>query len=115
MAKVYVVQRTTRWDEDTQSYVPKFDLSPASEFGEIVILLGHDAKDMDTVEVVDLLHDKLNEFSDADFLLPVGDPCFIGLASAIAAAYNNGTVRMLRWRPRMRSHQLVVGRDLLSV
>jgi hypothetical protein len=47
--------------------------------------------------VIRLLSNKLREFSDDDFLLAMGDPVAIGIASMVAADVNNGKVNMLKW------------------
>lgn len=43
------------------------------------------------------LREQLKHFTDADFLVPIGDPAAIGIACALAAQYNNGRFKMLKW------------------
>jgi hypothetical protein len=43
------------------------------------------------------LRDKLACFCDQDFLVPVGNPALIGMATLVAADMNEGRVRMLDW------------------
>jgi hypothetical protein len=96
-AKVYVVQKQHRWDEDKQAFVPKFDLSSAEKYGELIYLLTPTAAPFNTMPVVKELHEKLYWFGDEDSLLLIGNPVLIGCAVTVAAKTNNGRVKMLQW------------------
>lgn len=76
--------------------VNKYDFTEAEKFGAIVYLLGDDAQPGDP-SVAETLVQKLEHFSDTDYLLLVGSPVFIGLAFAVAAEYNDGRVKVLQW------------------
>jgi hypothetical protein len=52
---------------------------------------------MATAPTNGVLRDKLLSFSDSDFLLAIGDPIAIGMSVAIAAGFNSGKIRMLKW------------------
>jgi hypothetical protein len=39
----------------------------------------------------------LRDFCDEDFLLAMGDPVAIAIASMVAGEVNNGKVNMLKW------------------
>ena len=80
----------------TQECVGK-NLLSAREFGEMTLLLGPEQLVLDTSSAIDKLWDKLEDFSDEDFLLPIGDPVAIGLATYVAAYYNSGRVKFLKW------------------
>jgi hypothetical protein len=43
------------------------------------------------------LRTELHDFSDRDYIVPVGNPCLIGMAIAIAAECNEGRVKVLDW------------------
>ncbi len=47
--------------------------------------------------VTEMLRSKLSSFCDEDFLLLIGDPVAIGIATALAAHWNMGRVKMLKW------------------
>ena len=49
------------------------------------------------VPVVRALREKLAGFSDDDYLVPIGDPAIMAAAAAIAASFNHGRVRLLKW------------------
>lgn len=93
---VFVVQNQHRLDRETNQLVPKFDMQPATEYGELKFLLDPSASPFRPVEVVQQLRDGLEGFSNDDYLLLVGNPILIGWAMAIAADYN-GNVAALQW------------------
>lgn len=39
----------------------------------------------------------LSEMREGDFILPIGDPIMIGLATHIALHFGEGSVNILRW------------------
>ena len=91
---VYVVQE-----------MPNHDIAPAMRYGELKVLLPSNTQiAFSTVPTVRLLKRKLRGFTDNDFLLLTGDPVAMGLASSIAAAYNSGRYRVLKWDRRERMY-----------
>lgn len=88
-----------------------FDMTPAGEYGNIEVLIPAGASLLSTVPMVRMMRDRLRDFSDADYLLPVGDPASIMAAGAIAAEINNGRVKILRW-DRMTRRYIVVQIDI---
>jgi len=109
--RVFVVQQQHHWSEDEQRLVPKFDLSPAREHGELVYLLSPSAGPWNLESVTQEMMEKLRGYGDADSLLLVGNPCLIGIACVIAAAVNRGRWRMLQWSGK-EGRYLVVSPDL---
>lgn len=95
--RVFVVQNQHRWDREREQFVPKFDLTPAEEFGQLTYLLSPTAAPFNPAPVVEELHTKLEAFDDDDLLLLVGNPVLIGLSVAVAADMNDGRVRLLQW------------------
>jgi len=94
--RVYVVQQPLRLNSRGE-ISPKFDLSPAAEYGEVVNLLSSSAKPFDSKAVIAEMASKLAGYCDDDYLLLTGNPCLIGWATSIAAHHNGGRVRMLQW------------------
>lgn len=97
MKRVFVVQNQHRWDRDKQRFEPKFDLTPAEEFGELVYLLSPTAAPFRSEPIIEELREKLADFGPGDHLLLVGNPVLIGFATAIAAEANDGNVSLLQW------------------
>lgn len=83
---VYVVQETN------------LNLIKATKFGELIPLLPARTNiTMNPIHIVRDLKRKLKNFTDADYLLPIGDPIAIGLAFTIAGEINMGKFRALKW------------------
>jgi len=78
--------------------VPKFNIYAAEEFGEIKVLLPYGNIAMAPQPMVVKLRHQLKNFSDNDYILPMGDPAAIGAAIAIASDFNNGRIKLLKWR-----------------
>lgn len=75
----------------------RFNLTPAAKFGALEVLIPAGASLISTVPTVRILRDKLRSFTDDDYLLPVGDPAIMLAAGAIAAEFNGGRIKLLRW------------------
>jgi len=97
VSRVFVVQEPKKWDHHRQELVDQFDLSPAERWGRIVILVPYGVRAQDSATVMEALTAGLSNFGDNDYLLPTGNPIIIGLATAIAADVNDGSVNFLRW------------------
>ena len=110
--KVYIVQDQQKRRGGER--VPKFDFSPAEKFGELVFLLDPEVSPFeDSDAVVERLHAALRDFTSDDYLLLVGNPCFIGWATAIAAVFVHGPIQQLQFSSRPVPHYLDVSVDLL--
>lgn len=96
---VYVVQIPRRRDAMGE-WQEVHDITTARAFGPIVELLPPDARpNGNAVQLVDLLHKRLENYdADKDHLLCLGNPALIGWATAIAADYGEGRVRLLCWQ-----------------
>ena len=117
MSKVFVVQQPVRrvsqedidrgyyTDKSLGKFVPRFDLSPASAYGDIELLLDSGViMGIAAAPVIRTFKEKLQGYCSDDFILPTGDPVAMGLAIAIAANYNGGLVNILRWDRRERRY-----------
>jgi hypothetical protein len=104
MSHVYVVQNQHRMDDRTGNLEPKFDMSSAAKYGELVYLLSPTARPFSPIPLIKQLRDKLSKFNSEDHLLLIGNPCLIGFAVGIAAEMNNGRVNVLQWDGRRREY-----------
>ena len=106
---VYAVQQQMRYDSEAGKLVPRFEsIFKAEAWGDIVYLLSSSAHPFDSERVIGDLHQKLQDFSDEDHLLLIGNPGLIGMATAVAAHYSNGSVRFLQWSGRHSEYTEVV-------
>lgn len=110
--RVFVVQNQHRWDEVGKELVPKFNLLPAEEYGELVYLLGPSAAPWQPRPAVLEMREELESFTDEDYLLLIGNPVLIGMAFALAAHYNGGCVKVLQWSGKDRRYIAVDVQDV---
>lgn len=99
---VYVVQRATY--REAGIVKDKYDLTPAEAFGELEELLDPWAKPFDTAPILDTLFEKLDGFSDEDFIICIGNPILLALAVSVAVDVNDGRVNLLQWNGRQKEY-----------
>lgn len=102
MSKVYVVTEPITYRNGVPE--PLFDISPATKFGDIEILAKHNHSMIASVPMVRYFREKLKDYCDDDYILPVGDPVTIATVAAIAADINKGYFRMLKWDKRQATY-----------
>lgn len=104
MPRVFVVNEPTIRTPGG-SIERKMDFSSAMRWGDLVYL--SDARNLpgDLSPIVNDMSDALRDYSDEDWLIPVGHPLLIGIATAVAAAFNNGRVNLLHWKRDARAYQ----------
>lgn len=102
MPRVFLVQRPASKQNGVWS--DKYDLSPAEHFGDLVHCLPPGNIPRDLAVTVSKLKAALADFSDADYLLAIGDPIAIGLASIVAHRANHGRVTLLKWDRRSQHY-----------
>lgn len=108
MGIVYVVQEQLRFDVESGKNVPRFpSIDRAKELGKIVYMLEPNAHPFVPQNVTGILHRYLEKFCDDDYLILVGNPILLGMATAIAASYNSGRVNFLQWSPKGDRYVLV--------
>ena len=102
MSYVYVTQESSRREGDR--WVPSVDLSPALEFGQIRILMPPGTSFFSPAPTIAALKEALRDFTEWDFLLPMGDPVIMAAASMIAAQRTGGRVALLKWDRQIRRY-----------
>lgn len=106
---VYTVQQQMKFDAISKELVPRFSsLSKAEKWGKIEFLLSPSANPFDPEFVLGDIHEKLSGFSDNDHLLLIGNPVLIGMSTAIASYYNEGSVKFLQWSGRHREYTEII-------
>ena len=86
---------------------PRFDLSPAQDYGELVFLLDSSDLPFRPVPVIAKLREGLKHYTPNDYLLLIGNPCLIGWAVALAAQASGGQVKLLQWHTQSQSYLLI--------
>lgn len=111
MPTVYVTQIPSRYEsqigtdgKNIRVWVPIVDVTPAKLFGEINIMLPAGLNYPDAQSVAIQLRKILINFNpDTDYLLALGDPVVISVASALIG-YDHGYFRLLKWDRRASSY-----------
>ena len=89
------------------------DLSPAKEFGDLIVMLPSGMNFHASAQVLAKLKEHLEDFGPDDYFLPLGDPLVMAAASAVLGA-QVPSFKMLKWDRRnscYRSYDV----DLLSL
>ena len=74
------------------------NLVPARKYGKVRVLLPPNRQVVfSSAPTVRRLREGLKNFSDKDYLLLIGDPAAIGIATSIASENNRGRYRLLKW------------------
>jgi len=94
---VYVVQERKKFNTITRELEPVVDITAAAEYGDMVELFTTKQHALLPGPIVTSLKNTLRNFSDDDYLLPIGNPVLIGIATAMAARQNMGRVKILYW------------------
>ena len=104
--RVFVTQVPSRKDPDTQLWVPTVNISSAEHYGEVVTLLPPGSQFFAAAETTRLIKQRLHEldYQRGDFLLPLGSPVIMAVASAIAARRTNGCLNVLVWDRQTSSY-----------
>lgn len=93
--RVFIVCEPTRRIAGEQ--VGTVDLTPAAEWGNPIVLLQSNQSLLNTAPTIETLCEKLRTFDDNDYLIPIGDPVLMCMAATVAAMYNGGRLKMLKW------------------
>ena len=106
---VYIVQETNKVikDRDTGeiiNIIPVFNFAPAKAYGELSTLLPPGDVTLAPQPLVSLLRPLLKDFSEDDYIVPTGDPFASMVAATIAASFNRGRYKVLRWDKRYRQY-----------
>ncbi len=108
---VFAVQQQMRFDQVRKELVPRFtSVDKALRWGQIVYLLSPSAHPFNPDLVLGDMHEKLSGFNEDDHLLLIGNPGLIGMATSIAAYYNNGEVKLLQWSGRHGEYTEIVAK-----
>ena len=105
MAKVFVVCEPTHKIGGAPRAA--MDLTPAAEYGDLEILLPNSQSLFSTVQTVRVLREKLKNFTDEDYILPVGDPVLMSTVAMVAGDINNGKVNFLKWDKLVRKYLVI--------
>ena len=98
MPKVYITQVPHRRDPETRAFVPAVNIAPASEHGELVVMMPPRAAFHATADLVRQLREHLKDYDQeaGDCIVALGDPAIIAVACAILGKMH-GRFTVLKW------------------
>ena len=105
-SRVFIAQRPSFKAAD-HTWASKYDLSPASKHGTLIEVLPPSSivRVQDVVGIIASVMTS-HDFTEDDYVLPLGDPVASGLVLMMAMARNHGRAKVLRWN-RHNSKYLV--------
>jgi len=78
--------------------VPGRNITHAFDFGRVEVLLAPGVHVvLSPGPVAKKMREKLRDFTDDDYIVPIGDPAAIAMAASIASYYNDGRYKLLKW------------------
>ena len=97
MSRVFCTQIPHRIDPVSGDLLQSVNINPASEFGEVEVMMSKRASFFATNELSKLVVEKLKDFDhDVDCLLPLGDPVLIATVCA-QLGRKHSYFDVLRW------------------
>lgn len=96
--RVYVTQIPHRRDAETGTFVPTVNIAPATEHGEVKVIMPPRASFFATAELTRQLRDALRDYDAeaGDSIVVLGDPAVIAVACAILGK-EHGNFIILKW------------------
>lgn len=101
--KVYIVQEPMKSD-GKGGLRPMMDFTPALVYGDLEVLIESSRPLLTPAPLIHELKRKLKDFGSDDFLLAVGDPGLIAVATMVASKINHGRVNLLKWDRESRNY-----------
>jgi hypothetical protein len=98
MSKVFITQEAVK-KTDSGAFRAIMDYTPASEYGDLIVVVPGGTSMLSPVPTVRLVKNVLmeNDFTQDDYIIPVGSPLVIGIVFAIASAKTGGKFNVLSW------------------
>jgi hypothetical protein len=95
---VYITQVPHTYDRDTNAFVPLFNIGPAAEHGELLVMMPPRASFYATADLIKQLRKHLQhyDYNAGDTLVAMGDPAIIAVACALLGRMF-GNFIILKW------------------
>lgn len=104
MSKVYILQEVMRRHPETGRTTPAHDFGPAGVYGELVFVI--DAESRPSIvgrTLVNQIKEVLRDYTEDDYILPVGDPSLMTIAGAVVSKISK-KFKILQWDRRSRAY-----------
>lgn len=109
MPNVYVTQTPIRRDKATNALVPAFNLAPATEHGELIVMMPAQAAFQSTTELTKQLSSHLRgyDYAAGDCVLLLGDTTLVAATAALLGR-QQAKFTVLRWDRNLGRYTRVV-------
>lgn len=104
MSTVYIPQIVRRATNGVLT--PKFDFTEAAQFGTLKEIVGEFEDILFTDRIASIVQSSLEEFTQDDYLLAVGDPTVIALCAGVIFR-KHSSVKMLKWDRQTRKYLML--------
>lgn len=104
---VYVIQDQQSLNRNTGKLEPRFDVTPAKEYGELRYLLSPSARPFNPDHVLEELRVGLKDFTEDDHVLLIGNPNFM-LWIGMLLGPEIDTVKTLQWNATEKRYLEIV-------
>tara|TARA_R110000824_G_scaffold200978_1_gene385044 strand:+ start:2514 stop:2825 length:312 start_codon:yes stop_codon:yes gene_type:complete len=94
MSRVFIIQASQ----------DRFNFEAAKRFGELVHVLDENDSIFRLDDSIVKLTQRMSSFTKDDYLLPIGNPGLIGIATALASDSTEGKFSMLQWLGREKEY-----------
>lgn len=88
-------------------YERRYDHQAAAVYGNLQYVVNFSQAQAPPYSLIETMRSALRTFSQDDYLLPVGDPVVMSLATHFALESSGGRVQILRWDRVTQSYQVV--------
>lgn len=105
MSKVWAVQSNMKRNSD-KSWTPKFDLTPAAQFGQIEFVFGFGQAALMGSAAQQSIEERMKEYTDQDYVLPIGDNV-LGMMITAHLVRNGHSPRVLRWDRHTQRYDVI--------
>lgn len=85
-------------------WMPTYDTRKLYDYGDVIVCVPPGRMILSTAPTVMTMKEKLSDFTDEDFIVGIGDPSLLGIICALAANYNRGKFKMLKWDKEMKRY-----------
>jgi hypothetical protein len=103
MNKVFIPQIVERYSESNNRMSTLFDFSDAERFGSLIPILEPTDNPLFLTLLTPKIRKALEEFTDDDFFLAVGDPAIIAICAGIILRRHK-RIKMLKWDRRLKMY-----------
>lgn len=95
--RCFIIQEVLKKDLNTGQMVSVMDFRKVLEYGDPVICLPGGRIGLAPGPTIDRLKESLRDFTDDDYIVPVGDPTGMFIAAMVVGEMNRQKCNILKW------------------